>query len=958
MSSLSLKTRPEMRESVRYLIKTGQLEIVTGGWVMTDEGAAHYWDMIDQLIEGHQFLRTSIGMTESPINGWSIDPFGHGMTFPYILQKAGISNTLIERTHFGWKQKLAAKQELEFVWKQMFDTKNMSDLFCQMSAFDLYSIKFTCGPNTDICLQYDFRRIAGEQSESTSVRITDDNIAERATLLMNQYGRLASLFKHNIALVPLGDDFRFNHDMEWDQQYENYKKLMDHINKNPILYNKTQISFGTLNDYFNEVHQRMNKINENNYPTLFGDFMPYADVYVDSKPHYWTGYYTTRPFWKALSRELQHYLRSAEVFYTLARNLVRQKKNHRMTERLNKDYDNLSTARRYLALFQHHDAITGTSKEYVMEDYGKKLNRGIIEAMGLISHSVQFLLVKDHSVLPTDMNAAHPLTAYLFPDVERTSWDELTRKVVLSVPPVEGRKIVVINSEIQSRMESIRVLVKNPIVNVIDGQNGNEMQIQINPIFNTTADIETNAFELEFMVTLPPLSLNTYVIQSHHQRHRNHRSKVSLFLSDAKEDEELFDLEDNRINPKIFNFDIPYENDFEFETPYLKVRFDKRTGFLTHVYDKRTDFIQKVGMNFMAYKSTDFYSGAYLFKPSHFEPIQNITERFPLLRLIRGDLSSQLTVIYPNFIEVEYKVYNTYAPIGAALRVSVKFDVSKRPDLIDWELFMRLNTDIHNIDPKDGRKRFCVDSNGFQMIERKYIDKLGVESNYYPMTSALYIEDNNSRLTLLSSHSHGVSSPFVGSVEVMLERKIRFDDNRGLGEGVTDNKLTVSRFWVAIERIDQNLDQKESQIVPNLSELMNSLMTSLLYEPIILASNGREDRPIHSSLRFLDNPFDCDLSLVNLRTLPNEEDFNSASFSSLLLLHRKVNSCRVRPQISPSSLLCSEPKSRPKNLSHIRVQTITECSITGLKSIKMLSDLSAIDVPRMQLNAYNITFVK
>ena len=947
-----------MRDSVRNHIKRGQLEIVTGGWVMTDEAAAHYYDMIDQLIEGHQFLRTSIGMTESPVSGWSIDPFGHGMTFPYILQKAGISNTLIERTHFGWKQKLAAKQQLEFIWKQIFDTKNMTDLFCQMSAFDLYSIKFTCGPNTDICLQYDFRRIAGEYSESTSVRITDENLEERANLLINQYGRLASVFQHNVALVPLGDDFRFNYDMEWDQQYSNYKKLMDHINKNPVLYNKTQISFGTLNDYFSEVHQRMSKINQNNYPTLYGDFMPYADVYVDSKPNYWTGYYTTRPFWKALSRELQHYLRSAEILYSMARNLVRQNGNKRMTERLDKDYDNLSTARRHLALFQHHDAITGTSKEYVMEDYGKKLNRGIIEALGVISHSVQFILVKDHSVLPTDMNAAHPLTAYLFPDVQRPEWDELTQKVVLSVPAIEGRKIVVFNSQIQPRIEAIRVLVRNPIVNVIDAQNGNELQIQINPIFNTTAAIATNVYELEFLVSLPPLSLTTYIIQNRHKRHRSHRSKVSLFLSDAKEDEELFDIEDKRINPKIFNFDIPYENEFEFETPYLKVRFDKKTGFLTHLFDKRTDFTQRVHMTFMAYKSTDFYSGAYLFKPSHFDPIQNISERFPILRLIRGDLTSQLTVIYPNFIEIEYKVFNTYAPIGAALRVNCKFDVSKRPDLIDWELFMRVETDIDNVDTKDGRKRFYVDSNGFQMIERKYIDRLGVEANYYPMTSALYIEDNNSRLTLLSSHSHGVSSPFVGAVEVMLERKLRFDDNRGLGEGVLDNKLTVSSFWIGIERIDQTFDQKDSNIVPNLSELMHSLLTTLLYEPIILASDGREDRPIHTSLRFLENPFDCDLFLVNLRTLPDLNDFNFPSFSSLLLLHRRVNSCRVRPQISPSSLLCTDPKSRPKKLLHIRVQTINECSLTGLKSMEVLTDLSAIDVPQMQINAFNITFVK
>ena len=68
----------EMRERLRALVTEGRLEIVSGGWVMPDEASSHYYAMIDQLMEGNQWVLETLGV--KPVSSWSVDPFGHSPT--------------------------------------------------------------------------------------------------------------------------------------------------------------------------------------------------------------------------------------------------------------------------------------------------------------------------------------------------------------------------------------------------------------------------------------------------------------------------------------------------------------------------------------------------------------------------------------------------------------------------------------------------------------------------------------------------------------------------------------------------------------------------------------------------------------------------------------------------------------------------------------------------------------
>lgn len=63
-----------------------------------------------------------------------------------------------------------------------------------------------------------------------------------------------------------------------------------------------------------------------------------------------------------------------------------------------------------------------------------------------------------------------------------------------------------------------------------------------------------------------------------------------------------------------------------------------------------------------------------------------------------------------------------------------------------------------------------------------------------------YIEDEATRLTVLTASPLGCSSLTPGEIEIMLDRRLNQDDNLGLGQGVLDNVPTRHTFRLVLER--------------------------------------------------------------------------------------------------------------------------------------------------------------
>uniref|UniRef100_A0A673FUW1 Alpha-mannosidase n=1 Tax=Sinocyclocheilus rhinocerous TaxID=307959 RepID=A0A673FUW1_9TELE len=220
------------------------------------------------------------------------------------------------------------------------------------------------------------------------------------------------------------------------------------------------------------------------------------------------------------------------------------------------------------------------------------------------------------------------------------------------------------------------------------------------------------------------------------------------------------------------------------------VTFDDTTGLLSSLTNLETDQTIQLTQNFYWYnasagnnKESRQTSGAYIFRPNSSDPfVINKTAETQIVTV--SSTVQEVTQWFSPWVSQVVRLYEGHREL------EMEWTVGPVPvaDGLGKEVITRLDTDIKSSD------YFYTDSNGREVLERRkdyrptweLKQTEPVAGNYYPINSRAYIKDDKHQLTVVTDRSQGASSIYNGSLEIMLHRRLLYDDFRGVGEPLSE----------------------------------------------------------------------------------------------------------------------------------------------------------------------------
>ncbi|ELK26831.1 Lysosomal alpha-mannosidase [Myotis davidii] len=372
------------QDVVRDLVRQGRLEFANGGWVMNDEAATHYGAIIDQMTLGLRFLEDTFGNDGRPRVAWHVDPFGHSREQASLFAQMGFDGFFFGRLDYQDKLVRKMKLEMEQVWRGSASLKPpTADLFTSVLPNNYNPPENLCWDvvcadkpivddrrspeyNAEDLVDY-FLKLAKDQGKfyrtnHTVMTMGSDFQYENANMWFKNLDKLIQLvnaqgkfYRTNHTVMTMGSDFQYENANMW---FKNLDKLIQLVNAQQANGSRVNVLYSTPACYLWE----LNKANLT-WSVKQDDFFPYADG-----PHmFWTGYFTSRPALKRYERLSYNFLQVCNQLEALAGPAAN------MGPYGSGDSAPLNEA---MAVLQHHDAVSGTSKQHVADDYARQLAAG------------------------------------------------------------------------------------------------------------------------------------------------------------------------------------------------------------------------------------------------------------------------------------------------------------------------------------------------------------------------------------------------------------------------------------------------------------------------------------------------------------------------------------------------------------------------------------------------------
>ncbi|XP_043219632.1 alpha-mannosidase 2-like [Amphibalanus amphitrite] len=475
----------ESRRTLTELVRSGRLEITGGMWVQPEDTGVRLHTLVQQLVEGHQWLRQHLGVTPETGLCAGSPAAGCSSVLAHLFSQAGIEQAVVTSASGAWTEYMAAHRSVDFQWQQPWsDGGDDGSLLTHVHPTDRPSDGAGCDSEeaSDFCPDVDLTQalLTADGYQNLFTHVSADNVKERAEALVAAAGRVASLSAHNVALVMVDADFHPANVSAWRERHRSLAQLTNCISEHGDSLSASA-ELATAARYFAAVRERLTYAAP--LPRLVGELHGAAPP--------------AETRWHRVTRRLETRLRDTELLLVWALGVHQRAPPPSAADRpLAQAARKLANCRRTVALLSRR----GTAAAGVPASLAKELS-ATSKTLARVSHLLLSVLLLD---LGRFASAADAARHYVSLD---NGLSAVPRLLTVTVQPGDAHHLIVYNALPFQRSELVQFVTPTPNI-AVEGPDGANVPLEISPVGR-------DAFTVKFVAEqLSPVSMTTYRVSS------------------------------------------------------------------------------------------------------------------------------------------------------------------------------------------------------------------------------------------------------------------------------------------------------------------------------------------------------------------------------------------------------------------------------------------------------------